>query len=229
MSARRAGPPPGGAPDPLLSLLAVAAALVGGLAAADIVHASTVVTLVVSLVVAAIAVFALFRWPSPAPELSAPERQREQVPPGYGARPGPGRPGPSPSTAPHPLPVGPGAMQPPELDGGDAGTDTVVQLLPVRSEQVGGSDWWTKGPVPPPQPSQGARRAPAPDLSAYLAFTQIAQCPNCGAFGLEIGQIRGGWGFRCDSCAYTWAWRPGTPWPVTRVAPRRRRESRPPS
>ena len=87
MSARRAGPPPGGSPNPLLSVLAIAAALIGGLAAADIVHASITVTLIVSLVVAAIAVFALARWPS-SQEL--PQQQREPVPvPVPGRRPAP--------------------------------------------------------------------------------------------------------------------------------------------
>jgi hypothetical protein len=214
MSARRAGPPPGGPPEPLLLLLVIAAALVGGLAAAEIVHPRIVITLVVSLVAAGIAIFALFRWPKPA-ELSAPERRPGQV-----------RPDPAPS----PVPARNGGMYTPptELDG-DAETSTVAQLLPAQPEQAGGPDWWKNGPVPPPQPSAGARRAPAPDLSTYLAFTQIAQCPNCGAFGLEIGRIRGGWGFRCDSCAYTWAWRPGTPWPPIRVAPGRRNQARPPS
>jgi hypothetical protein len=221
MSARRAGPPPGGAPNPLLSVIAIAAALVGGLAAADIVHASITVTLVVSLIVAAIAVFALARWPSPR---ELPQQQREPVPPG--PAPGP-RPGPRPGPGLVPGPVPPPAQPPRELDG-DAGTNAVVQLLPARPEQVG-SDWWKNGPVPPPKPSPGEQRVPAPDLSTYLAFTQIAQCPNCGAFGLEIGQIRGGWGFRCESCSYTWAWRPGAPWPTTRVAPARRRQARPPS
>jgi hypothetical protein len=220
VSARRADPPSGGAPEPLLWLLSVAAALVGGLAAADIVHAKIVVTLIVSLVVAAIAVFAVSRWPSPRPELPAAEQRTQQLP----------APPPAPwqtsgqATRPAPQPAPPHH----DHDGGNDGTNAVVQLLPAQPEQAG-SDWWQKGPVPPPQPSAGARRAPAPDLSAYLAFTQIAQCPNCGAFGLEIGQIRGGWGFRCESCAYTWAWRPGTPWPTTRVAPGRRREPRPPS
>ncbi len=225
MSARRAGPPPGGAPEPLQWLLAIAAALIGGLAAADIVHAKIVVTLVVSLVVAAIAVFAIARWPSPRPELPAAEQRTQQLP----ARP-PGPSGPSGSrSAPGPAArTGQQQVPPgPALDG-DAGTTTVVQLLPAQPDQAG-SDWWNKGPVPPPAPSPGERRAPAPDLSAYLAFTQIAQCPNCGAFGLEIGQIRGGWGFRCESCAYTWAWRPGAPWPPIRVAPARRTRARPPS
>ena len=226
MSARRAGPPTGGPPNPLLSVLAIAAALVGGLAAADIVKASITVTLIVSLVVAAIAVLAVARWPSSAEV--PPQQQRAPIQSGHPTRPGPVQPGPNPGPNPAARPVPPPVPPHPEHDGGNEGTNTVVQLLPAQPEQAG-SDWWQKGPVPPPQPSAGARRAPAPDLSAYLAFTQIAQCPNCGAFGLEIGQIRGGWGFRCESCAYTWAWRPGTPWPTTRVAPGRRREPRPPS
>jgi hypothetical protein len=220
MSARRAGPPPGGAPNPWLLAVAVLAALVGGLAAADIVHSSITVTLIVSLIVAAVAVFAIIRWPSPPAELS-PQQPRQPVHGGL-TPPGP-LPPPNPISRPLPQPVPPQR----ELDG-DAGTNTVVQLMPAGPEQAG-ANWWKNGPVPPPKPSPGERRAPAPDLSTYLAFSQIAQCPNCGAFGLEIRHVRGGWGFRCESCSYTWAWRPDTPWPTTRVAPARRRQARPPS
>ena len=217
MSARRAGPAPGGSPEVLWSLLVIAAALVGGLAAAEIVHTFIAVTLIVSVAAAAIAIFALIRWPGPAPiqESEAGPSRRPPVPPGPGTRPVPG---------PRPDPV------PPELDGGEE-AETVVQLLPANPQQAGdagGADWWQRN-LPAPPPSQGARRAPAPDLSSYLSFTQIAQCPNCGAFGLEIGHVRGGWGFRCESCAHTWTWRPGTPWPQIRVAPGRRTQERPPS
>jgi hypothetical protein len=221
VSARRAGPPPSGAPNPWLLVVAVLAALGGGLAAADIVHSSTTFTLIASLVVAVVAVFAIIRWPSPPAELP-PQQLRQPV---HGG-PTPAGPVPPPNPVTRPLPQ----QAPPREFDGDAGTNTAVQLLPARPEQAG-SDWWKNGPVPPPKPSPGERRAPAPDLSTYLKFTQIAQCPNCGAFDLEIGQIRGGggWGFRCESCSYTWAWRPDTPWPTTRVAPARRRQARPPS
>ena len=74
----------------------------------------------------------------------------------------------------------------------------------------------------PPPPSAGAKRAPAPDLSTYLASTFIAQCPRCGAFRLDIRRAPNGWDFRCEACECTWTWQPGTPWPPVRVMPRGR-------
>jgi hypothetical protein len=217
MSPRRAGPPSGGAPSPLLSLLAVAAALIGGLAAADIVHASTVVTLVVSLVVAGIAIFALFRWPSSPVPIERGDHdgsRRAPVPP------------------PDPVwqnTLSPAPIPPPGPVGEESGAKTTAQVFPANP-QAPEESWWKLAPKGPPPPSPGARRVPAPDLSTYLSATQIqiAQCPNCGAFGLEMGEVRGGWGFRCESCEHTWAWRPGMPWPPIRVAPRRRTRAQPP-
>ena len=112
--------------------------------------------------------------------------------------------------------------------GPPGGTETVVQLLPLPP-QPGNAEppdapWWDSAQGAPPPPSPGARRAPAPDLSTYLASTFIAQCPRCGAFRLDIRQARNGWDFRCESCGYTWTWQPGTPWPPVRVMPRGRKE-----
>jgi len=105
--------------------------------------------------------------------------------------------------------------------------ETAVQLLPLPQQPgtAGPPDapWWDS-PQGAPPPSAGARRAPAPDLSTYLASTFIAQCPRCGAFRLDIGQAESGWDFRCESCEYTWTWQPGTPWPPVRVMPKGRRE-----
>jgi len=75
------------------------------------------------------------------------------------------------------------------------------------------------GNAPAPAPSAGAKRAPAPDLSTYLASTFIAQCPRCGAFRLDIRRGRSDWNFRCEACENTWTWQPGTPWPPVRVMP----------
>ena len=106
------------------------------------------------------------------------------------------------------------------------GNQTAVQLLPLAPPSANAPDapWWDSAQAAPPAPSQGAQRAPAPDLSTYLASTFIAQCPRCGAFRLDIRQAGNDWDFRCAACAYTWTWQPGTPWPPVRVMPRGRRE-----
>jgi hypothetical protein len=197
-------------PPPLAwALLVIAAALVGGLAAAALVHTSLVIAVAVAVVLGAIAV-AVFR--SPAPERPAPER------------PAPGRAG---FADPRRQPSGPAPSR------GQAGT--VVELLPLQTppgannSRPAGQSWWDAAAGPPPPPSSAAQRAPAPDLSTYLASTFIAQCPRCGAFRLDARRAPNGWDFHCESCEYIWAWQPGTPWPPVRVMPGRRRESRPPS
>jgi hypothetical protein len=252
-----------GAPQPLSTgpaqlgwaLLVIAAALIGGLAAATLVHASVVVAVIVSVVVGGVALLAVFRSPA-RPELGAGDRpgaefggyeatRRGPAPPLLPAQTGthsvpPAQTGPR--TVPpaafapgDPDPVAPSSAVPrrPGPDGqarADAlgGNENVVQLLPLQAQpgQPGPPDapWWDS-PQGAPPPSPGARRAPAPDLSTYLASTFIAQCPRCGAFRLDIHPGRPGWDFRCESCAYTWTWQPGTPWPPVRVMP----GGRPPS
>ena len=101
--------------------------------------------------------------------------------------------------------------------GAPAVNEAVVQMLPLGTE---GPDapWWDSAQGAP-APSAGAKRAPAPDLSTYLASTFIAQCPRCGGFRLDIRRARSGWDFRCEGCENTWTWQPGTPWPPVRVMP----------
>ena len=74
--------------------------------------------------------------------------------------------------------------------GPPAGHQTVVQLLPLPPQpgkaEPPDAPWWDSAQAAPPPPSPGAKRAPAPDLSTYLASTFIAQCPRCGAFRLDI-------------------------------------------
>jgi hypothetical protein len=161
------------------ALLVIAAALIGGLAAAALVHVSLAVAVAVSVAAGVIAVLAAARWPARPAHQAAP--------------------------AAHPAPA------PPEA---------VVQLLPVARQP--NAPWWDAAQAPPPAPSQAARRVPAPDLSSYLASTLVAQCPNCGAFRLDLTQAAAGWDFRCEACRHAWTWQPGTAWPPVQVAPRRR-------
>lgn len=220
------------------ALLVIAAAVVGGLAAATLVDASVTVAVIVSVVVGAIGVVALFRSPGLAggqgPETShvpGPRREAPTAPGSRAARSASQPPDPvAPSASYPPDPVAPSAAPPTAAgpavrDGHGAGgppapNETVVQLLPLPS-QPGAPDppWWDSAQGAPPPPSPGAKRAPAPDLSTYLAATFIAQCPRCGGFRLDIRRGRNAWDFRCESCEYTWTWQPGTSWPPVRVMP----------
>jgi cytoskeletal protein RodZ len=196
------------------ALLVIAAALIGGLAAAFLVDASLVIAVVVSVVIGAIGVLVLFRAPARSPELTAayPATMPRAQPP---------RAAPPPESYP-PDPVAP-APSPDGLNrgGAPAVNETVVQLLPLTPPGTAGAadaPWWDSA-QPAPAPSAGAKRVPAPDLSTYLASTFIAQCPRCGAFRLDIKRARSAWDFRCEVCGHTWSWQPGTPWPPVRVMP----------
>ncbi len=234
LSGTRQAPPRPGPASPAQfgwALLVIAAALVGGLAAAAIVHTTITTAVIASVITGGVAVLAVFRWPASPPEFPAsraplpPQASRDPyasqdprtVPMAQTSR------SVSPASFPPPAP-GPADGQ--EHGGPTAGGETMVQLLPLPAQPgqpAPDAPWWDSAQGSPP-PSRGSNRAPAPDLSTYLASTFIAQCPRCGAFRLDIRRGRAGWAFRCEACEQTWTWQPGTPWPPVRVMPRDRRE-----
>jgi hypothetical protein len=188
-------------------------ALIGGLAAAALVNASLVIAVVVSVVIGAVGAVAVFRSPAREPELTAPRTATLPR-----TQPRPSESGRAPVTAQAPAPAGIGGADGLNRGGAPAVNETVVQMLPLGTESAPDAPWWDSA-QPAPAPSAGAKRAPAPDLSTYLASTFIAQCPRCGAFRLDIRRARSGWDFRCEACENTWTWQPGTPWPPVRVMP----------
>jgi hypothetical protein len=205
----------------------IVAALIGGLAADRLGHASILIAVIVSLVVGALGVLVLFRSPArPSPVTSGHPEDDETR--GFNVpqhRHAPTRPRPQPAAraaaAAAVPPAAAAAAERPaaEQPAAPGGSGTVVELLPV-SGQAGAPDapWWDSAQGTP-APSAGAKRAPAPDLSTYLASTFIAQCPRCGAFRLDHRRARDGWDFRCEACDHVWTWQPGTPWPPVRVMP----------
>ena len=203
------------------ALVVIVAALIGGLAADRIGHASILIAVIVSLAVGALGVLWLFRSPARPPELTAgyPEDDRTRdfrVPPNRHVptvpRPQPASRSAAPATVP---PVASPAAEEPAAPGAPG---TVVELLPVSGQAGADAPWWDSARGTP-APSAGAKRVPAPDLSTYLASTFIAQCPRCGAFRLDHRRARDGWDFRCEACDHVWTWQPGTPWPPVRVMP----------
>ncbi len=235
---RRPDPSPTGPAQLAWALLVIAAALIGGLAAAALVHASLTIAVIVSIVAGAIAVLAAFRSPARPPEPAADRNTAAEDVGRYPAPPREPAPTAAPPTAAPPTAALPTAPAPalaetdgqprggPPGGGLPGGHQTAVQLLPLAPPPGNAPDapWWDSAQAAPPAPSPGAQRAPAPDLSTYLASTFIAQCPRCGAFRLDIRQAGNDWDFRCAACAYIWTWQPGTPWPPVRVMPRGRRE-----
>jgi hypothetical protein len=201
------------------ALLVIAMAVIGGLAAATLVDASLLIAVIVSVIIGAVGAVVLFRSPAREPEPTGP---RTATMPRTHPAP-PTRATPTPDSYP-PDPVAPVTAQAPVAAGGlnrggaPAVNETVVQMLPLGTEGSADAPWWDAA-QPAPAPSAGAKRAPAPDLSTYLASTFIAQCPRCGAFRLDIRRGRNSWNFRCEACENTWTWQPGTPWPPVRVMP----------
>jgi hypothetical protein len=221
--AAQAGPAQFGPAQIGWALVIIVAALIGGLAADRIGHASILVAVIVSLIVGALGVLWLFRSPARPPDLPAgyPEDGQTRdlrVPPDRYA---PTVPRPKPDAQPAaPATLPPAAAPAPAEPAAPGGPGTVVQLLPVSGQAGAAADapWWDSAQGTP-APSAGAKRVPAPDLSTYLASTFIAQCPRCGAFRLDHRRARDGWDFRCEACDHVWTWQPGTPWPPVRVMP----------
>lgn len=95
----------------------------------------------------------------------------------------------------------------------------VILPLPPDEPRTETGEWWTRSspahvPPAPPRPSVDA----LPPLGAYsTASAVIAQCPRCGDFRLDVTRAGPEYRFTCRSCAYAWAWTPGTPWPPVAV------------
>jgi hypothetical protein len=52
---------------------------------------------------------------------------------------------------------------------------------------------------------------------------RIVQCPECGAFDVDVWNEPTGFAFTCRRCRGIWQWAPGRPWPATIVQPARGR------
>jgi hypothetical protein len=211
------------APDFVWSAALVVTSVIGGLAAADVTNESTVWAVVISLVVAAIGVFALYR--GLLDNLPQAHGQHAGVPAGQGPRAGQRLPA---------GPVYPGAARafpaPPEgaLDDRPAAQQEPVRPGLVRVVQSGGA-WW-EGHAPPRPAGPAARSAgPRPvDLSQFLGQALIAQCPHCGSFHVDFKDQTEPWAFWCADCRRQWTWQPGTPWPAIAVRPNARGRVHPP-
>jgi hypothetical protein len=79
--------------------------------------------------------------------------------------------------------------------------------------------WWTQTgkptAAPPSQPETNS--VPLKDFDAHRV--QIAQCPRCAGFELDVRREGRGYAFECHDphCRNRWEWLPGTAWPATVV------------
>jgi hypothetical protein len=210
---RRSSSMPSSLYQMLWSLVIVFASVVGGLAAATLVHLPSrwIAVVVPAVIGSAIALAAFPRRPGLAKEQGQGQGGAE---PGLLSRPD----DPYGHTGSHH-----GDEEPKPSDRRTA-PPAVVQVHPVSPPAAADTPWWAAAQAAPRSARSDASVVPAPDLSSYLASAMIAQCPRCGAFRLDIRRALAGWACRCESCGHTWAWQPGTAWPEVRVAPRRRRQ-----
>jgi hypothetical protein len=210
----------GRGPDLAWSAALVVASVVGGLAAADITNEPTGWAVLISLVVAAVAVFALFQgWLG---EIRPASGQHA------GPSAGPGQPagqrGPGQAGAPRAFPGSPEGV----LDEERTVQYESVQPTLVRVVQQAGSGAWWEGQ--PPQPAGRAARPASRrvELAQFLGQAVIAQCPNCGSFHVDFKNQAEPWVFWCGECRQQWPWQPGTPWPAIAVRPNARGRTHPP-
>lgn len=207
------------------------AAVVGALAAADIVHERPVIAVFLGVLIALLPATFLLEG-----------RLKSDSTPGPGTDPG-GRP-PSEEHQRHDEPEQtrpPSTTTPSTLPLPTSAPSTSAPYAPEPSahapaEVVAPAGWWEQGQGaarsaaqepglradgPPPHPAVVAPYQPEPrDLSRAL----IAQCPNCGSFQLNAAERGHEWRLGCLECAYEWTWRKGDPAPSVQVRPEVRRK-----
>lgn len=146
-------------------------------------------------------------------------------------------------------PVGTGSWYGLQVTGADYGLPAPgsAARVPVSTDSpatgvqdpIVGEQWWPSAPTPPasghPTPVDPGQAYPAParprDVADRLAplpqmvtgGSQMAQCPNCGSFMVDLRHEPQGFAFSCRDCDHDWQWQPGTAWPTTVVRPLRRR------
>lgn len=215
------------------AVLLVAAALIGGLAAAALTRESVLWAVGFSLIVAVVALCALAGGLLDA---EAPRRlpSKRRHPSRHSAdQPAPPRPDVAP---PLPRPGQPGAAGAAPARNLDGAAPGVYQSPRLGS---GIRTWWDQPGAEPGAPPAAAPPAddrvprhawlPAAGLAPRGDQAQIAQCPECGSFRVDVvTQAVPPWQFGCHECGRGWTWRPGAPWPSVQVRPNARRPAEKP-
>jgi hypothetical protein len=113
-------------------------------------------------------------------------------------------------STPEPQPI----MQPPPPTPPPPPSPALPAPAPKTNDQ-----WWnqTGKPTPPPVAQAETKSVPLTDFDAHRV--QIAQCPRCAGFELDVRRDGQAYAFECHNphCRTRWEWLPGTAWPATVV------------
>ena len=213
---RRMGGPDDSGTNLAWSGLFVVASVLGGLAAADITHESSLVAVLFSLLVAIIMVILLYQGfldERPGEERRPGGEHRTAPLPRQEPAGAPRAPQASPRPAPEP-PVQPGVVKVVQPSGGGQWWQSHMAAT-SPADRTGTASGTASGGQPPARPRKV-------DLSQFLDQALIAQCPRCGAFAVDVDNRGPEWLFACLECGQRWPWQPGTPWPGVQVRPEAR-------
>jgi hypothetical protein len=211
------------------AVLLVAAALIGGLAAAALTRESVLWAVAFSLIIAAVALCALAGGLLDDSEASRRPPRKRRRPSHSADQPAPAR---SDLAPPLPRPGQPGAAGAAPARNLDGAAPDIYRSPSPRLGS-GTRIWWDQpgaepGALPaaaPPADDRVPRHARLPAGRAARGDQgQIAQCPECGSFRVDVDtQAVPPWQFGCHECRHGWVWRPGVPWPSVQVKPSARR------
>ncbi len=100
----------------------------------------------------------------------------------------------------------------------DAILDHGLAVLVGNSQSRPDISWWDQPHEDLSQQSQTDHEYVPVDLDRYKQRSQIAQCPACGNFRLDVSHPHSnGYSLRCVDCGHFWSWTPGTSWPGLKV------------
>lgn len=93
---------------------------------------------------------------------------------------------------------------------------SIQDLVRDSAADTGTASSWSPRRQPPARPQHPETSRPSvPDLSSYVEFARIVQCPRCGSFSINVAHSSSGYAFGCHSCGKQWDWQPSEPWPAT--------------
>ena len=98
-----------------------------------------------------------------------------------------------------------------------------VAETPAEQVEKRETEWWKRDTLP----ATAESRTPSQRQEFDARRAQVAHCPRCGGFELDVHRVERGYAFRCRNggCGNTWDWALGRTWPAVVV---RRNLSGPP-